>query len=72
MNITVNGISQIYDEDNVTDIPLTIRRGANSVIVTVCPVDHPSLCKVLSPGMHLHKVVDACCVYLLFSSNSTI
>ena len=65
VNITINEISQIYDEDNVTDIPLTIRYGANSVIVTVCPVDHPSLCKVLSPGMHLYKVVDTCCVCLL-------
>ena len=68
MNITINGTSQIYDEDNVTDVPLTIGE-ADYVDVVICSVDHPSLCTLLRLGMHIHKVVDACCVYWLFRSD---
>ena len=58
-------MSQIYDGDNVTDIPWIIGR-ADSFNVTICPVDHPSLCKVLSPGMHLQKqLIHVVCTCLL-------
>ena len=51
-NITFNGMSQVYNGTNATDIPLNIRIGDN-VSVTVCDQNNVSACQVLTPGEYL-------------------
>ena len=51
-NITFNGMSQVYNGTNATDIPLNIRIDDN-VNVTVCDQNDASTCQVLTPGKYL-------------------
>ena len=51
-NITINGMSQVYNGTNATDIPLNIRIG-DYVSVTVCDQNNVSTCQVLTPGEYL-------------------
>ena len=52
-NITFNGMSQVYNGTNATDIPLNISRNAENVNVTVCDQNNVSFCQVVTPGEYL-------------------
>ena len=52
-NITFNGMSQVYNGTNATDIPLTIRRDTEVVSVTVCDQNNESSCQVVTSGEYL-------------------
>ena len=56
-NITFNGMSQVYNGTNATDIPLNInrniRRDNDHVSVTVCDQNNESSCQVVTHGEYL-------------------
>ena len=43
----------MYNGDNATDIPFTIRRDTEVVSVTVCDQNNVSSCQVVTPGEYL-------------------
>ena len=50
--ITINGMSQVYNGTNATDIPFTTRRN-DDVSVTVCDQNNESSCQVVTSGEYL-------------------
>ena len=46
-------MSQVYNEQCYTDIPLSIRRSDDRVSVTVCDQNNVSSCQVVTPGEYL-------------------
>ena len=55
-NITFNGMSQVYNGTNATDISLHVNiwRDGNAIVsVTVCDQNDVSICQVLTLGEYL-------------------
>ena len=63
-NITINGMSQVYNGTNATDIPLNIRR-SDDVNVTACDQNNESSCHIATPGEYL--LVHLCVDFINFS-----
>ena len=58
-NITLNGISQVYNGANATGIPFTLGRKENNINdinvinVTVCDLNNASSCQLITTGVFL-------------------
>ena len=49
-NIMFNGMSQVYNGTNTTDIPFIIKRDTETVDVTICDQNNASACQVVTSG----------------------